>query len=341
MKRFAAVAISLLLILSGCGLKGSEASDGVSGEISDGVSEEESAEISFPPIPVPEHPRILIDTPVWLNETEYVEPDYDWSFETAHDYDADLMGTSKTIELEGVRFTGKYEYTLATTGNLPDDRLSSYLAPSKAFYFTIDNDKQLLRSFVVVTDLLPEEMREKWMSSDTMPDIEELKEKSLRFMETYCALDVSEWEEQIRYRQEPYYSDRIDEYIGGFKLVFHRIKKDIVTSFISFEYDRFGNLILYSTSGLLYECEKVNIPDWPDEVYVEATLERLRDIYSADEHVVDIKAQDPPFREKALSYVRPFDVYAISYTMYYTVIYDDGTEKNDSHDFFFVIPEWE
>ena len=193
----------------------------------------------------------------------------------------------------------------------------------------------------MIPDLLPEEMREKWMSSDTMPDIEELKEKSLRFMETYCALDVSEWEEQVDLRQEPYYSDRIDEYIGGFKLVFHRIKKDIVTSFISFEYDRFGNLILYSTSGLLYECEKVNIPDWPDEVYVEATLERLRDIYSADEHVVDIKAQDPPFTGKDLSYVQPFDVYAISYTMYYTVIYDDGTERNDAHSFKFVIPEWE
>ena len=95
MKRFAAVAISLLLILSGCGLKGSEASDGVSGEISDGVSEEESAEISFPPIPVPEHPRILIITPIWLNETEYVEPDYNVSLETAYDYDADLMGPSK------------------------------------------------------------------------------------------------------------------------------------------------------------------------------------------------------------------------------------------------------
>ena len=340
MKRFAAVAISLLLILSGCGLKGSEASDGVSGEISDGVSEEESAEISFPPIPVPEHPRVLIGTPVWLNETEYVEPDYDWSFETAHDYDADLMGTSKTIELEGVRFTGKYEYTLATTGNLPDDRLSSYLAPSKAFYFTIDNDKQLLRSFVVVTDLLPEEMREKWMSSDTMPDIEELKEKSLRFMETYCALDVSEWEEQVDLRQEPYYSDIIGEYTDGFELAFHRYKNDICTSGISFEYDLYGNLMSYSSTNLYY-WEGVNIPDWPDEVYVEATLERLRDIYSADEHVVDIKAQDPPFTGKDLSYVQPFDVYAISYTMYYTVIYDDGTEKNDSHDFFFVIPEWE
>ena len=340
MKRFAAVALSLLLILSGCGLKGSEASDGVSGEISHGVSEEESAEISFPPIPVPEHPRILIDTPVWLNETEYVEPDYDWSFETAHDYDADLMGTSKTIELEGVRFTGKYEYTLATTGNLPDDRLSSYLAPSKAFYFTIDNDKQLLRSFVVVTDLLPEEMREKWMSSDTMPDIEELKEKSLRFMETYCALDVSEWEEQIRYRQEPYYSDRIDEYTGSFVLFFSRIKNNIVIATVYFNYDLYGNLIAYHSSNLV-NVNRVNIPDWPDEVYVEATLERLRDIYSADEHVVDIKAQDPPFTGKSLNYIQSFDVYAIYYLMYYTVIYDDGTEKNDSHDFFFVIPEWE
>ena len=340
MKRFAAVAISLLLILSGCGLKGSEASDGVSGEISDGISEEESAEISFPPIPVPEHPRILIITPIWLNETEYVEPDYNLSLETAYDYDADLMGTFKTIELEGVRFTGKYSYTLATAGDLPG-RYLGYIGPSQAFYFAYDNEKQGLLKFFVIPDLLPEEMREKWMSSDTMPDIEELKEKSLRFMETYSALDSSEWEEQVRFRQEPYYSDRIDEYIGGFKLVFHRIKKDIVTSFISFEYDRFGNLILYSTSGLLYECEKVNIPDWPDEVYVEATLERLRDIYSADEHVIDIKAQDPPFTGKSLNYIQSFDVYAIYYLMYYTVIYDDGTEKNDSHDFFFVIPEWE
>lgn len=192
----------------------------------------------------------------------------------------------------------------------------------------------------MLADWLPEEMREKWMSSDTMPDIEELKEKSLRFMETYCALDVSEWEEQVDLRQEPYYSDRIDEYIDGFGLAFHRHKNDICTSGISFDYDLYGNLMSYDSTGLYY-WEGVNIPDWPDEVYVEATLERLRDIYSADEHVVDIKAQDPPFREKALAYVQPFDVYAISYTMYYTVIYDDGTERNDAHSFKFVIPEWE
>ena len=338
MKRFAAVAISLLLILSGCGLKGSEASDGVSGEISDGVSEEESAEISFPPIPVPEHPRVLIGTPVWLNETDFVEPDFD-AMASLNDLNADLVGTSMTVEVCGIQFTGEYEITISTSGSRPGRHLR-YRSPNGSFLFGINaENKQLIRLYVLA-DLLPEEMREKWMSSDTMPDIEELKEKSLRFMETYCALDVSEWEEQVDLRQEPYYSDRIDEYIDGFGLAFRRYKNDISTSGISFDYDLYGNLMSYSSTNLYY-WEGVNIPDWPDEVYVEATLERLRDIYSADEHVVDIKAQDPPFTGKDLSYVQPFDVYAISYTMYYTVIYDDGTERNDAHTFKFVIPEWE
>ena len=338
MKRFAAVAISLLLILSGCGLKGSEASDGVSGEISDGVSEEESAEISFPPIPVPEHPRVLIGTPVWLNETDFVEPDFD-AMASLNDLNADLVGTSMTVEVCGIQFTGEYEITISTSGSRPGRHLR-YRSPNGSFLFGINaENKQLIRLYVLA-DWLPEEMREKWMSSDTMPDIEELKEKSLRFMETYCALDVSEWEEKVDLRQEPYYSDRIDEYIDGFGLAFRRYKNDISTSGISFDYDLYGNLMSYSSTGLYY-WEGVNIPDWPDEVYVEATLERLRDIYSADEHVVDIKAQDPPFTGKDLSYVQPFDVYAISYTMYYTVIYDDGTERNDAHTFKFVIPEWE
>ena len=338
MKRFAAVAILLLLILSGCGLKGSEASDGVSGEISDGVSEEESAEISFPPIPVPEHPRVLIGTPVWLNETDFVEPDFD-AMASLNDLNADLVGTSMTVEVCGIQFTGEYEITISTSGSRPGRHLR-YRSPNGSFLFGINaENKQLIRLYVLA-DWLPEEMREKWMSSDTMPDIEELKEKSLRFMETYCALDVSEWEEQVDLRQEPYYSDIIGEYIDGFELAFRRYKNDICTSGISFDYDLYGNLMSYSSTNLYY-WEGVNIPDWPDEVYVEATLERLRDIYSADEHVVDIKAQDPPFREKALAYVQPFDVYAISYTMYYTVIYDDGTERNDAHSFKFVIPEWE
>ena len=338
MKRFAAVAISLLLILSGCGLKGSEASDGVSGEISDGVSEEESAEISFPPIPVPEHPRVLIGTPVWLNETDFVEPDFD-AMASLNDLNADLVGTSMTVEVCGIQFTGEYEITISTSGSRPGRHLR-YRSPNGSFLFGINaENKQLIRLYVL-TDLLPEEMREKWMSSDTMPDIEELKEKSLRFMETYCALDVSEWEEKVDLRREPYYSDIIGEYIDGFKLAFRRYKNDISTSGISFNYDLYGNLMSYKSTGLYY-WEGVNIPDWPDEVYVEATLERLRDIYSADEHVVDIKAQDPPFTGKDLSYVQPFDVYAISYTMYYTVIYDDGTERNDAHTFKFVIPEWE
>ena len=338
MKRFAAVAILLLLILSGCGLKGSEASDGVSGEISDGVSEEESAEISFPPIPVPEHPRVLIGTPVWLNETDFVEPDFD-AMASLNDLNADLVGTSMTVEVCGIQFTGEYEITISTSGSRPGRHLR-YRSPNGSFLFGINaENKQLIRLYVLA-DWLSEEMREKWMSSDTMPDIEELKEKSLRFMETYCALDVSEWEEQVDLRQEPYYSDRIDEYIDGFGLAFRRYKNDISTSGISFDYDLYGNLMSYSSTGLYY-WEGVNIPDWPDEVYVEATLERLRDIYSADEHVVDIKAQDPPFTGKDLSYVQPFDVYAISYTMYYTVIYDDGTERNDAHTFKFVIPEWE
>ena len=338
MKRFAAVAISLLLILSGCGLKGSEASDGVSGEISDGVSEEESAEISFPPIPVPEHPRVLIGTPVWLNETDFVEPDFD-AMASLNDLNADLVGTSMTVEVCGIQFTGEYEITISTSGSRPGRHLR-YRSPNGSFLFGINaENKQLIRLYVLA-DWLPEEMREKWMSSDTMPDIEELKEKSLRFMETYCALDVSEWEEQVDLRQEPYYSDIIGEYIDGFELAFHRYKNDICTSGISFDYDLYGNLMSYSSTNLYY-WEGVNIPDWPDEVYVEATLERLRDIYSADEHVVDIKAQDPPFTGKDLSYVQPFDVYAISYTMYYTVIYDDGTERNDAHTFKFVIPEWE
>ncbi len=338
MKRFAAVAILLLLILSGCGLKGSEASDGVSGEISDGVSEEESAEISFPPIPVPEHPRVLIGTPVWLNETDFVEPDFD-AMASLNDLNADLVGTSMTVEVCGIQFTGEYEITISTSGSRPGRHLR-YRSPNGSFLFGINaENKQLIRLYVLA-DWLSEEMREKWMSSDTMPDIEELKEKSLRFMETYCALDVSEWEEQVDLRQEPYYSDIIGEYIDGFELAFHRYKNDICTSGISFDYDLYGNLMSYSSTNLYY-WEGVNIPDWPDEVYVEATLERLRDIYSADEHVVDIKAQDPPFTGKDLSYVQPFDVYAISYTMYYTVIYDDGTERNDAHTFKFVIPEWE
>ena len=338
MKRFAAVAISLLLILSGCGLKGSEASDGVSGEISDGVSEEESAEISFPPIPVPEHPRVLIGTPVWLNETDFVEPDFD-AMASLNDLNADLVGTSMTVEVCGIQFTGEYEITISTSGSRPGRHLR-YRSPNGSFLFGINaENKQLIRLYVLA-DWLPEEMREKWMSSDTMPDIEELKEKSLRFMETYCALDVSEWEEKVDLRREPYYSDIIGEYIDGFGLAFRRYKNDISTSGISFNYDLYGNLMSYSSTNLYY-WEGVNIPDWPDEVYVEATLERLRDIYSADEHVVDIKAQDPPFTGKDLSYVQPFDVYAISYTMYYTVIYDDGTERNDAHTFKFVIPEWE
>lgn len=338
MKRFAAVAISLLLILSGCGLKGSEASDGVSGEISDGVSEEESAEISFPPIPVPEHPRVLIGTPVWLNETDFVEPDFD-AMASLNDLNADLVGTSMTVEVCGIQFTGEYEITISTSGSRPGRHLR-YRSPNGSFLFGINaENKQLIRLYVLA-DWLPEEMREKWMSSDTMPDIEELKEKSLRFMETYSALDSSEWEEKVDLRREPYYSDIIGEYIDGFKLAFRRYKNDISTSGISFNYDLYGNLMSYKSTGLYY-WEGVNIPDWPDEVYVEATLERLRDIYSADEHVVDIKAQDPPFTGKDLSYVQPFDVYAISYTMYYTVIYDDGTERNDAHTFKFVIPEWE
>ena len=338
MKRFAAVAISLLLILSGCGLKGSEASDGVSGEISDGVSEEESAEISFPPIPVPEHPRVLIGTPVCLNETDFVEPDFD-AMASLNDLNADLVGTSMTVEVCGIQFTGEYEITISTSGSRPGRHLR-YRSPNGSFLFGINaENKQLIRLYVLA-DWLPEEMREKWMSSDTMPDIEELKEKSLRFMETYSALDSSEWEEKVDLRREPYYSDIIGEYIDGFKLAFRRYKNDISTSGISFNYDLYGNLMSYKSTGLYY-WEGVNIPDWPDEVYVEATLERLRDIYSADEHVVDIKAQDPPFTGKDLSYVQPFDVYAISYTMYYTVIYDDGTERNDAHTFKFVIPEWE
>ena len=52
MKRLAAIVLLLLLFLNSCGLRESE--------VSDGGSEEESYETSFPPLPVPDEPRVLI-----------------------------------------------------------------------------------------------------------------------------------------------------------------------------------------------------------------------------------------------------------------------------------------
>ena len=60
MKRFAVIAFLLLLVLSGCGLRESE--------VSDGGSEEESYETSFPPLPVPAEPRVLIGLPLRIRD---------------------------------------------------------------------------------------------------------------------------------------------------------------------------------------------------------------------------------------------------------------------------------
>ena len=153
------------------------------------------------------------------------------------------------------------------------------------------------------------------------------------------ALEPNEWIEKEESRTEPYYNDRAERYEGDFRLAFYRYKNDIVTSTVTFDYDMFGNLIVYSTSGL-YECEGVNIPDWPDEVYIEGALEKLRSLCSAYEYVVDVKAQTPAFDSpKSLTYIQAFDVNAIHYEMYYTFVYDDGTSRNAVSAFYYVLPE--
>lgn len=330
MKHFAAIAFLLLLLaLSGCGLRESE--------VSDGGSEEESYETSFPPLPVPAEPRVLIGLPLRIRDDVYAEPDFDgmggWP-----EPDAALVGTSKTIEVNGVSFTGVYEHTMNSAFSYPGVGLR-YEAPDRSFRFGIYEENQLLTRLYVLSGELPDEMREKWMTSDTISNFEELKQKSLQFMETYSALEPNEWIEKEESRTEPYYNDRAERYEGDFRLVFYRYKNDIVTSTITFDYDMFGNLIVYSTSGL-YEWEGVNIPDWPDEVYIEGALEKLRSLCSAYEYVVDVKAQTPAFDSpKTLTYIQAFDVNAIHYEMYYTFVYDDGTSRNAVSAFYYVLPE--
>lgn len=175
MKRFAVIAFLLLLVLSGCGLRESE--------VSDGGSEEESYETSFPPLPVPAEPRVLIGLPLRIRDDVYAAPDFD-GMSGDHEQDAVYVGTSKTVEIYGVPFTGVYEYTMATANSHPGIELR-YVDPThNIFRFGVNSENQLLTWFFVISELLPDEMREKWATSDTMPNVEELKQKSLQFMET-------------------------------------------------------------------------------------------------------------------------------------------------------------
>ena len=332
MKRRSAFLICLLLCVSlcGCGLRESEVSD-------DG-SEEESYETSFPPLPVPDEPRVLIGRPLWIRDDVYAAPDFD-GMSGDHEQDAVYVGTSKTVEIYGVPFTGVYEYTMATANSHPGIELRYADPTHNIFRFGVNSENQLLTWFFVLPELLPEEMREKWATSDTMPDIEELKQKSLQFMETYSALDPDEWVEQEEYRLEPHYYEHVGRYEDGFRLVFYRLKNGITTASIRFDYDTFGNLTGYSTSGL-YEWKGVNIPDWPDEVYIEGALEKLRSLCSGYEYVVDIKVQTPAFDSyKRLNYIQAYDVNTIYYYMYYTFVYDDGTSRNAVSSFHYVLPE--
>lgn len=330
MKRFAAIAFLLLLVLSGCGQRESE--------VSDGGSEEESYETSFPPLPVPAEPRVLIGLPLRIRDDVYAAPDFN-KMSGDHEQDAVYVGTSKTVEIYGVPFTGVYEYTMATACSHPGIELRYADPTHNIFRFGVNSENQLLTWFFVISELLPEEMREKWATSDTMPDFEELKQKSLRFMETYSALDLDEWVEQEEYRMEPYYYEHVGRYEDGFRLVFHRPKNGISTASVQFDYDTFGNLTGYSTGGL-YKWKGVNIPNWPDEVYIEGALEKLRSLCSAYEYVVDVKAQTPAFDSpKTLTYIQAFDVNAIHYEMYYTFVYDDGTSRNAVSAFYYVLPE--
>ena len=330
MKRLAAIVLLLLLFLNSCGLRESE--------VSDGGSEEESYETSFPPLPVPDEPRVLIGLPLWIKDDVYADPDFNL-MEGVYEQDAVYVGTSKSVEIYGVPFTGVYEPTLATACSRPGTELR-YTAPDhNIFRFGVNSENQLLTWFFVISELLPDEMREKWATSDTMPNVEELKQKSLQFMETYSALDLDEWVEQEEYRMEPYYYEHVGRYEDGFRLVFHRPKNGISTASIQFDYDTFGNLTGYSTGGL-YKWKGVNIPDWPDEVYIEGALEKLRSLCSAYEYVVDVKAQTPAFDSpKTLTYIQAFDVNAIYYEMYYTFVYDDGTSRNAVSAFYYVLPE--
>ena len=96
MKRLAAIVLLLLLFLNSCGLRESE--------VSDGGSEEESYETSFPPLPVPDEPRVLIGLPLWIKDDVYADPDFNL-MEGVYEQDAVYVGTSKTVEIYGVPFT--------------------------------------------------------------------------------------------------------------------------------------------------------------------------------------------------------------------------------------------
>ena len=260
--------------------------------------------------------------------------------EGVYEQDAVYVGTSKTVEIYGVPFTGVYEHTMATACSRPGTELR-YTAPDRSFRFGIYEKNQRLTLLSVLSGEFPEEMREKWVTSDTMSNFEELKQKSLQFMETYSALDPDEWVEQEEYRLEPHYYEHVGRYEDGFRLVFYRLKNGITTASIRFDYDTFGNLTGYSTSGL-YEWKGVNIPDWPDEVYIEGALEKLRSLCSGYEYVVDIKVQTPAFDSyKRLNYIQAYDVNTIYYYMYYTFVYDDGTSRNAVSSFHYVLPEQE
>ncbi len=308
-----------LVLLSGCALNDSVCSEDVSDAVSDETSfvsmEETSVPQPFPeekPIPIPDDPQAVLLMKAFYTKdgSGFIREDYPNKTEY---YITTPYGPERTFALWGMEFTVGHCYT----------RLYPYTDIKVQWYMTAFDSK-------IAANVGFDEERDRLVYLayfNTASDVAYLeRELDMDELSAHCKAFVEEqtkmtgWVEFENMREEPNSEGEKAAFQYGL------YKNGICVSWADIKsVDKCGNIRQFNFipvgDGL-----NVNVPDWPEEVYFEAIEKKLNTIFADCEQVAEVK--DIRIDNPCLNYIRAKDSRAITHTVYYTLVYTDGTEDS-------------
>ena len=145
------------------------------------------------------------------------------------------------------------------------------------------------------------------------------------FLQEYLPdINLNQWVLEIEFDYADY---------KHYRFVYYKYSNGIKTGSLNFDLDECGNLYLFR-----YGCDESDtLPQYNDDAYISAAKKRLESFYADKKDVLEVK--DYVLDTKTNVYINSLNCAAIDYTVWYTVVYSDGTEEQTGNVFYLPYDE--
>lgn len=265
---------------------------------------------SDPPIPMPENPTVLwTGGALYEYVGEYMPGDYDPGGRNYIEIPENERW-EKEFPLFGNTYTMQCCLRFENEDPAINEVYAYELRENKSTDFAINWDPE--RNMIIKFYLLG------WPSDVKRSEaitIEEAEKRCLAFLKEQTNSSDG-WEKTYEYTNFAY-TDTDD--IRNYDFKFQQKKKDVVIKEINIYTDGYGNIFRYK--WFVYNEDSVNVPEWPEEFYLNIAEEKLRTEYEDIRSVAELK--DIHIDRVRYVYIADYGKSAIDLVTHYTLVFHD------------------